>query len=153
MLCGNKDDRGFFVLPQHPEESGYYTYGTPINGQGQFSHPKMLTFLLVIEQQWAHIDKRKFGIGNISLADGHKFKPHLSHKTGMEVDIRPIRKDGQFLPVSYQDKIYDRDATQKLIKLMWGTGYVKGIYFNDATIHQVKPLAGHHNHLHIELIK
>lgn len=34
-----KDERDYFMLPQAPEDAGYYVYGTPTNGAGQFSHP------------------------------------------------------------------------------------------------------------------
>ena len=62
-----QDKRGFFVLPQNPEESGYYTYGTPTGGQGQYAHPSMLSFLFWLEFRWSANEQRKFGVGNISL--------------------------------------------------------------------------------------
>jgi hypothetical protein len=31
-----KDSRGYFMLAQTPEEAGYYPYGTPGGGAGQF---------------------------------------------------------------------------------------------------------------------
>lgn len=43
------DRRGFFVLPLAPEEAGYYTYGTPVGGAGQYAHPQMLTFIFQLE--------------------------------------------------------------------------------------------------------
>lgn len=42
-----QDKRGFFIVPQHYEGGGYYVYGTPENGAGQYAHPDMMTFLSV----------------------------------------------------------------------------------------------------------
>lgn len=147
-----QDSRGFFVLPQAPEEASYYTYGTPSGGRSQYAHPKMLTFLFLLEHQWASIDNRKLGVGNISLADGTQFPPHRSHRSGLEVDIRPIRKDGKYLPVRYCESQYDRKATTELVKLMYQTGMVKRVFFNDLLIPNVIRMAGHDNHLHIEVL-
>ncbi|MBP1204475.1 hypothetical protein JOD97_002517 [Duganella sp. 1411] len=34
-----KDSRGYFVLPQAPEDAGYYVYGTPGDGAAQYANP------------------------------------------------------------------------------------------------------------------
>lgn len=67
-----KDNRGFFRLPQRPEQGGYgyYIYGTPGAGAGQFAHPRLLSLLSLIEHRWQGMDDRKIGFGNISLANG-----------------------------------------------------------------------------------
>jgi hypothetical protein len=104
------------MLPQAPEGAGYYVYGTPAQGAAQYAHPTMMTLLLMVEREWALIDKRKFGIGNISVADGAYFD-HRSHRKGLEVDVRPLRKDGLRLPVIFSRPAYDLDATKTLIQL------------------------------------
>lgn len=80
MPASPQDNRGFFVLPQRHEGGGYYTYGTPGQGKGQYAHPRMITLLLLGGYQWSQLDGRKFGVGNISLANGAEFKPHRSHR-------------------------------------------------------------------------
>jgi murein endopeptidase len=147
-----QDSRRYFVLPQAPEEASYYTYGTPGRGAGQYSNARMLTFIFHLEYRWGAIDHRKIGIGNISLANGVPFPPHRSHRSGMEVDIRPIRKDGKQLPVRFTDSLYDRNATQKLVELIWKTGMVKRVFFNDLSIPRVQKMMGHDDHLHVEVI-
>lgn len=147
-----QDSRGYFVLLQAPEEAGYYTYGTPGSGRGQYAHPQMLSFLFMLEHQWSAIDRRMFGIGNISLADGASFPPHRSHRNGLQVDIRPIRKDGKRQLVRYTDSGYDRSATMKLVNLIWQTGMVTRVAFNDVSISRVERLVGHDDHLHVEVI-
>jgi murein endopeptidase len=87
-----KDSRGYFMLPQAPEEAGYYVYGSPEQGAGQYAHPATLTLLFFVERDWQAVDSRKFGVGNISLAGGSEFKPHHSHMDGLQVDVRPYER-------------------------------------------------------------
>lgn len=65
-----KDSRAYFMLPQSPEGAGYYVYGTPDRGAGQYAHPLMMSVLFFVEREWQAGDHRQFGIGNISLAGG-----------------------------------------------------------------------------------
>nr|WP_280174118.1 penicillin-insensitive murein endopeptidase [Aromatoleum tolulyticum] len=147
-----QDSRRYFVLPQAPEGAFYYTYGTPGRGAGQYSSARMLTFIFHLEHRWGAIQNRKIGIGNISLANGAAFPPHRSHRSGLEVDIRPIRKDGQQLPVRYTDSQYDQDATRELVELIWQTGMVRRVAFNDVSLSRVQGMPGHDDHLHVEII-
>lgn len=145
------DSRRYFILPQSQAEAGYYTYGTPTDGIGQYAHPALINTLFAVERQWRRMDDRKFGIGNISLMDGQKFAGHDSHRSGLDVDIRPIRKDGQQIAVTRFDSGYDRDATAKLIELFFCLGRLKFVYFNDISIPGVRFLSGHDNHFHITI--
>ena len=99
-----QDSRRYFMLPQAPEDSGYYVYGTPGSGAFQYAHPSMMTVLMFVEREWAAIDNRKFGIGNISLAGGPENDDHASHTDGMQVDVRALRKDGLQLPVTWHQE-------------------------------------------------
>lgn len=146
-----KDDRGFFALPPAAEGSAYYRYGTPGNGAGQFSHPQMLNFIFMLAFHWGGKDDRKIGIGNVSLKNGQAFPPHRSHRSGLDVDMRPMRLDGKELPVSMNSREYDRAGTSKLVEAIWQTGMVSFVGFNDIMIPRVKTLPGHHDHLHITL--
>lgn len=148
-----KDKRSYFMLPQAPEGAGYYVYGTPAHGGGQYAHPAMMTMLLFVERQWAAMDSRKFGIGNISLAGGDHYAPHRSHKKGLEVDVRPLRKDGKRTAVYWQwTEQYDQAATAALIELFRSYPGAGKVYFNDPELrHLVHPLINHDNHFHVEL--
>lgn len=147
----NKDSRGYFILPQSYGEAGYYTYGTPTHGVGQYTHPALMTTLFAVERQWLLIDNRRFGIGNISLEGGSRFKGHDSHRSGLDVDIRPLRRDGRQIAVSRFDAEYDRAATAKLIDLLFCLGRVRNVYFNDLSIPGVRFLEGHDNHFHVTI--
>lgn len=146
-----QDARRYFMLPQSPEDAGYYVYGTPVGGKFQYAHPNMMTALLWVEREWAAIDKRKFGIGNISLPNGGSTGEHHTHVDGMQVDVRAIRKDGLHRPVTWHDHEYDREATGKLIGLFFSHPFVKTILFNDHSIPGVQPWDDHDNHFHVAL--
>ena len=146
-----QDSRGYFMLPQQREESAYYTYGTPASGRAQYAHPNLLTFLFRIEHVWGGLDRRRIGVGNISLAGGPAFKPHRGHQNGLQVDLRPFRTDGKETGVHYRDPAYDRAATARLVQLMWQTGMVTRVFFNDPKIPRVQPQDGHNDHLHVEV--
>jgi len=146
-----RDSRGFVMIPQAPEDAGYYVYGDPGAGVNQYVHPNMLTLIFAVEREWQVIEPRKFGVGDISAAGGPKLLGHDSHRRGVEVDIRPIRKDGKQEGCIYQDAAYDRSATETLINLFrsCATGPLL-IFFNDIKIPGVRPLAKHDNHFHVQ---
>lgn len=146
------DSRGYFMLPQAPEDAGYYVYGTPGQGASQYAHPRLMTIILFVEREWQRIDQRKFGVGNISLAGGAKHPDHQSHMKGLEVDVRPLRTDGRRDPVRYFDSAYDRAATEKLIGIFrsYAPGNLK-IFFNDNRIPGVRHQDRHDNHFHFEV--
>jgi len=146
-----RDSRRYFMLPQAPEEAGYYVYGTPAGGKFQYAHPSMMTVLLWVEREWAAVDSRKFGIGNISLADGLE-NEHASHVNGLQVDVRALRKDGLQLPVTWHDHEYDEAATGRLIGIFFSHPLVKKVLFNDIRAHpRLHPWPHHDNHFHVEL--
>lgn len=160
-----KDSRGYFMLPQAPEDAGYYVYGTLhfVPGTGadaQYAHPNLLTVIFTVEREWQAICDRKFGIGNISIDGGKKFDKHRTHQRGIEMDCRPVRKDhvtGQAARCSYHDKaVYDQEATINLIGLFIQHPWVKLVYFNDPAVQKalgatVRSCPGHNDHFHVEL--
>jgi penicillin-insensitive murein endopeptidase len=160
-----RDGRGYFMLPQAPEGAGYYVYGNVNNvpgtgHQGQFAHPNLMTVLLQIEGEWQALSDRKFGVGNISIAGGGIFPPHKTHRSGTEVDCRPVRKDrmtGQLARCSFRDSAYDLAATIQLIGLFAKHPWVRIIFFNDARIQRAVPgvfnRPHHDDHFHVELKK
>lgn len=151
-----QDKRGFFMLPRSPMESGYYNYGrlngAPDRGAFQYPHPIMMQAILRVGLEWQAIDKRRFGVGNISLADGPKNKEHKGHRNGLQVDMRALRKDGREEPVTWTQPEYDREATAKLIDLFRTFAPVRLVLFNDTSIPFVLAAARHDDHFHLELI-
>lgn len=145
-----KDSRGYFMLPQAPEDAGYYVYGTPGGGAGQYAHSTALSLIFFIEREWAAIDPRKFGVGNISLAGGGDYPDHDSHKNGLQIDVRLIRRDGGHSGVTYLSPDYDADATTKLIVLFRAHPSVHSILFN-GPVPGVTPAKRHDDHFHVNV--
>lgn len=144
-----KDARGYFMLPQRPEDSGYYIYGTPAEGAYQYAHPAMMSVLFWVEREWAATESRQFGIGNISMANGESTGEHHSHKDGLQVDVRPLRKNGEHLPVTWMQSEYDGEATAKLIAIFFSHPLVKQVLFNDNRIPGVRHWVRHDDHFHV----
>lgn len=146
-----QDSRKFFVLPQGYEGGGYYTYGTPAEGRSQYAHPRLISLIQQVAFEWCGLDQRKFGIGNISLADGADHPDHKTHMSGLEVDIRPIRLDGRKMPCTYRQHDYDQAATAQLIALFLRNNCVRLVYFNDVSIRGVSYAKFHDDHFHVAL--
>lgn len=150
-----EDSRGFFMLPQAPMDSGYYVYGDlhkgPARGAYQYAHPLMMTAILRVALEWQAIDKRRIGVGDISLAGGVKTPDHGTHKTGLEVDVRPMRKDGVEDKVFWWDPEYDKAGTAKLIELFRTFAPVVEVLFNGPDIPFVKKWPKHDHHFHLKL--
>ena len=150
-----KDSRSYFMLPQAPQDAGYYAYGQldkkPSHGKFQYAHPAMMTAILRVEREWQALDKRRFGVGDISLAGGPKHKDHQSHMKGLEVDVRPLRKDGVETGVCWWDQQYDREGTARLIELFRIFAPVVLVYFNGPDIPFVTRMIRHDDHFHVQL--
>jgi penicillin-insensitive murein DD-endopeptidase len=149
------DSRRFFMLPQAPMDSGYYVYGKlygkPARGAYQYAHPVMMTAILRVALEWQAIDRRRIGVGDISLAGGPKPPDHDSHRSGLEVDIRPLRTDGREEAVTWRDRQYDKEGTIKLIELLRTYAPVEKILFNGPDVPFVLKWHDHDDHLHVKL--
>jgi peptidoglycan hydrolase-like protein with peptidoglycan-binding domain len=98
----------------------------------------------------------RIAIGDIGFEHGGAIPGHTTHRLGMDVDVRLIRKNNDQCRYAsnYRLGSYDRTATRALIKAIRATasGHVKLIYFNDPVLIKeglVRPYAGHDDHLHI----
>ncbi|MEO7494053.1 MAG: penicillin-insensitive murein endopeptidase [Massilia sp.] len=150
-----QDSRRFFMLPQGPMDSGYYVYGNlygkPAKGAYQYAHPLVMTTILRVAFEWQAIDKRRMGVGDISLAGGPVTPDHASHRSGLAVDIRPLRKDGLEDPVKWWEREYDKEGTAKLIKLFRTLAPVVTVLFNAPGIPFLTKYPGHDDHFHVRL--
>lgn len=71
---------------------------------------------------------------------------------GLEVDVRPLRKDGLEVPVYWWDKkAYDQEGTAKLIDMFRTFSSVVKVLFNDPDIPFVKMAKRHDHHFHVQL--
>ncbi len=150
-----QDSRDFFMLPQAPMDSGYYVYGQlygkKAKGAYQYASPIMMTSIFRVALAWQAQDNRRIGVGDISLAGGRPTPDHDSHKSGLEVDIRPLRKDGREEPVFWWEPEYDKAATAELIALFRSLAPVVQILFNGPSIPFVMKAKKHDHHFHVKL--
>lgn len=91
----------------------------------------------------------RIGVGDISLQHGGYFSPHESHQNGLDMDIRCILTSGEG-PCDWRNAGYSRARTQKLVDLLYATGQVERILFNDPNVSRVTYYSGHDNHLHVD---
>jgi murein endopeptidase len=136
----------FVDLPHNG--SGYYSYGNP---QARWGKSVTIRTVQEVAKEWNNLHPDKpIGVGNISLQRGGAFPPHKAHKTGLDIDIRPMRKDGEKTSIYWTSPQYDKELTQEVINLFNKQFHVRKIYFNDPRIRGVVQLKGHDNHIHIE---
>lgn len=135
--------------------TGFVTNNRGDHGQFQFGQQSTIDACLAVAAAWngLHAD-RPFSIGQISNKGGGKMPPHLSHRLGIDIDARPIRKDGKNQPVTIDDDGYDRALTTELIDLWWTNAPVQAVFFNDQTVIAKglsRAVSGHGNHFHVRL--
>lgn len=144
----------WYALLGHYEEldwagPGFYRYRVDAS-DSSWGTTHTVALIEHVARQWkAKGYGVRLGINDISKPHGGYFPPHSSHRNGGDVDIRPVRHDGAEAPVGWWDDAYSRSMTQALVDLLWATGDVELILFNDPHIRGVKPWSGHDHHLHV----
>lgn len=141
---------------QLPESgTGFVTNNRGAHGEFQFGQRSSIDAALRTATAWDGLHpNHPFSIGQISKNGGGKFPPHLSHRLGIDIDVRPLRKDGQNQPVDIDDAQYDRALTTELIDLWWTKAPVQAVFFNDQTVidkQLSRAVSGHGNHFHVRL--
>jgi murein endopeptidase len=134
---------------------GFVTNNRGSNGEFQFGQQSTIDACLAVGMEWnASHQERPFSIGQISKKGGGPMPPHLSHRLGVDMDVRPMRTDGQNASVTIDDAAYDRATTTALIDLWWKKAPVQLVLFNDPTVIGAglsRPSPGHGNHFHVRL--
>lgn len=114
---------------QLPENEALYHVRRPENSYGS-THTIELVQLTIARWRRDHGYTGTLHIGDISKSGGGRLRPHASHRTGRDIDIRlPLKKGikrSGGLPEGPND--VDWDATWALIKEMCDTGQVLYIF-------------------------
>jgi len=126
---------------------GYYSYAS---ADRQYGTDETLR---LIADTAAILDRSglEVGVGDISFAQGGEMPPHKTHRTGRNIDLRPLRVDNAHGPTSIGDPTYSREHTRALVRALLANSSVQRILFNDTEIEGVRRFPGHDNHLHVEL--
>lgn len=128
---------------------GFYRY-VVYESDSSWGTEQTVATIKRVAAQWAQRGHDvRIGVNDISLPHGGEFWPHSSHRTGRDVDLRTVRNDGQEAGGTWMDASYSRALTQELVDLLWATGEVETILFNDPEIKGVTPWPGHDDHLHV----
>ena len=135
--------------------TGFVTNNRGGNGEFQFGQQSTIDAARAVAAAWDELHPgHPFSIGQISNNGGGKMPPHVSHRLGVDIDARPVRKDGQNQPVTIDDPQYDRARTTELIDLWWSKAPVQAMFFKDPTIigqGLSRFVKGHGNHFHVRL--
>jgi len=127
---------------------GYVTYNR--DGNDQFGTEDTVARMQRYLAQFSRDTGTTVEIGNMSRYRGGRHRPHASHKNGQQVDVRPLRHDGQTgRPLTFRDNAYSREATQALVDIIRADSPGVSILFNDSDVRDVRRFAGHDNHLHV----
>lgn len=125
------------------------------NNQFQFGQQSTIDAAIRVAASWNEKhSNRPFSIGQISKKGGGPMPPHKSHQLGVDVDVRPMRKDGENAPVTIADSQFDRELTTELIKVWWRLAPTQAVFFNDQSVIDAglsRFVNGHHNHFHVRL--
>jgi hypothetical protein len=159
-------------IPGKPNQSGFVLL--PARGPGWMSNegtpdsqrwgvPKLIEALVVVAAEWKRRgNTMPLVYGDISLRYGGHFPPHVSHREGIDVDIRPIGyKPGRSF---YGGTNYNRAKTRELIKLIINNGVLPvGMANNKIQIGFQDPVlvgegltldwSGHKDHFHVRFTK
>jgi len=141
------------LLP--PNGPGFVTNNRG-NNEFQFAQQSTIDAAVRVAAAWNEKHPtRSFSIGQISKKNGGPMPPHKSHQLGVDVDVRPMRKDGANAPVTINDVgQYDRELTTELIALWWRLAPTQAVFFNDQTVIDAglsRFVNGHHNHFHVRV--
>jgi hypothetical protein len=125
------------------------------NDQFQFGQQSTIDAAIRVAAAWNQKHpNRPFSIGQISKKGGGPMPPHKSHQLGVDVDVRPMRKDGENAPVTITDSQFERELTTELIALWWRLAPTQAVFFNDQSVIDAglsRFVNGHHNHFHVRL--
>ena len=99
----------------------------------------------------------RVAVGDVSFEHGGAIPGHQTHRVGLDVDVRPLRKANDQCSVAgttWRSTAYDRAATRAMIKKFrsYAPGHVKVIYFNDPVLigeGLTRWYSGHDDHVHV----
>lgn len=132
---------------------GFTTYNRENEGADQYGTAATIDKIVALGRAWSVLSPEvPFAVGDISRKGGGVMPPHKSHQQGVDVDLRPLRRDGQNLPTDFMSQTYSRERTRQLIETIRQVEPTATIFFNDPELIRAgltKYLTGHHNHVHV----
>jgi hypothetical protein len=107
----------------------------------------------------SHPNAALIATNNLSVPRGGDTPIHKTHETGLSCDILLPRRDGIFGSITFNDRRYDRDAMEAMLRAIKKQGKyrVKQIFFNDFSLvakglcQNLNDGGVHDNHAHIDI--
>jgi murein endopeptidase len=113
---------------QLPENPKLYTVRNPEHSWGTSLAVESLQHGMAIFRQQTHFS-REIWICDMSMHGGGRFRPHRSHTSGRDVDIRlPLRGGVPADTIPEDPSVVDWDAAWQLVKSLVATGQVHYIF-------------------------
>jgi hypothetical protein len=145
---------GMVEIPDHPDDG---IVRSP-NIRGSYVQSALLEISRRIGREWmgarrppAYPSYPKYlTINDASLRWGGLFPPHLNHRFGGAVDIRPISTDGE--PAKVGGPNYDHDGNVRLVGILVKSRATE-IRFADNIPGVTAVDASHDNHLHVSWLR
>ena len=134
--------------------TGFTTYGRQSGGSNQVGAPAVIDSIRALGESWARTGHAPMALGDMSRVGGGPMPGHDGHQHGMEVDVRPFRRDGRNAATTWSSAQYDRAATRQFVQLVRQQHPGATILFNDPQLIReglVQAYDGHDNHLHLRL--
>jgi peptidoglycan hydrolase-like protein with peptidoglycan-binding domain len=127
------------------------------NGAANWGTGAAIGQLEAAAEAFAATGQGKVPLGDIGFEHGGSIPGHASHQVGLDVDLWPIRTDGEQCTagrITWESDTYDRAATRALVKAVreHAPGHVRLIFFNDPVLIDeglTSHYDNHDNHLHV----
>ncbi len=155
LMYARDEHSGFVLLPV--SGVGYYHFGgTERPDEDAWGEATTIACIEAVGEAWAqrHPHGPRIGVGDISTRRGGRFRPHHEHRRGLDVDVRPVRRQDEG-SVRVGQRAYDRAGTRELIDLFSRTCAVRSVLLDDRIVarhmRRVHRCRGHRNHLHVRL--
>lgn len=126
--------------------AGFYSY---TSSSKRWGRPELVYGIERVGRRWAPERRPRMGVGDLGYARGGRISPHLSHRKGEDVDVRPtMTYEG---PGTIYLASYRRAWQQRMIDLYRAEMRIDLILFNDTRVRGVRSYSGHHNHFHARI--
>ncbi len=140
-----------FNLPD--EGTGYYHFrGTDRVDRDDWGRGHVVDAIVAAGEGWGR--PHRIGIGDLSLQNGGRFPPHVTHRHGECIDIRYVSRDGEE-PLDLSTRAgrasHDAEASQELVDALVALGAEEVLADSRSGLRgeAVRFVSGHANHLHV----
>lgn len=130
MSIGRPNQGRLAGAVQIPPNDALYTIRNPAHSWGSTHAIEQLQWALVEFRQSSGFD-RQILVCDMSRKTGGRFRPHHSHRSGRDVDIRlPLKRGVPENTIPEAASVVDWDATWALVKALMSTNEVKYIFLS-----------------------